>query len=165
MKAEGDWRENKATQRVLRLLEEAGYKAFFVGGCVRNALLNQPVKDIDISTDALPERVMSLATEHGLNALPTGIDHGTVTVIADHVPHEITTFRKDVETFGRRAVVSYSSDIRDDALRRDFTMNALYATRDGTAIAGQDYVAVSSGGRRKFAPVGERRIWPVCGQR
>ncbi len=116
------------------MLLKAGYQALFVGGCVRNELLSEPVADIDISTDALPNRVISLAKMAGLRALPTGIEHGTVTVIADGVPHEITTFRQDVETDGRHAVVSFSDCIDDDARRRDFTMNALYATADGDVV-------------------------------
>ncbi len=101
---------------------------------MRNALLGADVADIDIATDAVPERVMALAREAGLKSVPTGIDHGTVTVIADGVPHEITTFRHDVETDGRRAVVAFASDVAEDAARRDFTMNALYAEADGRVI-------------------------------
>jgi poly(A) polymerase len=126
--------KNPATQAVCEMLLKAGYQALFVGGCVRNELLSEPVADIDISTDALPNRVISLAKMAGLRALPTGIEHGTVTVIADGVPHEITTFRQDVETDGRHAVVSFSDCIDDDARRRDFTMNALYATADGDVV-------------------------------
>ncbi|SMP05217.1 poly(A) polymerase [Shimia sagamensis] len=116
------------------MLETHGHKALLVGGCVRNALLGAPVNDIDISTDARPERVMDLAKAAGLNAIPTGIEHGTITVVADGIPHEITTFRHDVETDGRRAVVAFSDNVEDDARRRDFTMNALYATADGTVV-------------------------------
>lgn len=116
------------------MLTDAGFQALLVGGCVRNALLGAPVSDIDISTDALPETVVSLAKSAGLKAIPTGIDHGTITVVADGIPHEITTFRKDVETDGRRAVVAFSNNVEDDAHRRDFTMNALYATADGTIV-------------------------------
>ncbi len=134
MKVSGDWLNNSATQTVCRMLMDAGHQALLVGGCVRNALLGVPVSDIDISTDARPMRVMELARAAGLNAVPTGIDHGTVTVIADKIPHEITTFRKDVETDGRRAVVAFADNVEDDARRRDFTMNALYATADGVVV-------------------------------
>lgn len=116
------------------MLSDAGHQALLVGGCVRNALLGAPVADIDISTDALPDRVIELAKKAGLKAIPTGKDHGTITVVADGIPHEITTFRKDVETDGRRAVVSFSDRVEDDAHRRDFTMNALYAKADGTVV-------------------------------
>ena len=131
MKLRGTWIDEEPTQAVCRMLEAAGYHALFVGGCVRNALLDQPVNDIDIATDARPESVMRIAQEAGFRCVPTGIDHGTVTVVADRRPYEITTFRKDVETDGRRAVVAFANDVESDARRRDFTMNALYASRDG----------------------------------
>ncbi|MBD3679761.1 MAG: CCA tRNA nucleotidyltransferase [Rhodobacteraceae bacterium] len=129
-----DWISHPATRAVMAMLEEAGHQAFFVGGCVRNALLDEPVADIDISTDARPEKVAELAEAVGLKPVPTGIEHGTVTVVSDHIPHEVTTFRKDVETDGRRAVVAYSDRVEEDAHRRDFTMNALYARADGEVV-------------------------------
>jgi len=107
-KITADWLTNEHTQRVCRVLTDAGARALIVGGCVRNSLLNQPVSDIDIATDALPERVMKLAGDAGIKAVPTGIDHGTVTLVSGGTPFEITTFRRDVETDGRRAVVAYS---------------------------------------------------------
>lgn len=122
------------TQAVCAMLTQAGYQALFVGGCVRNALLGAPVNDIDIATDAHPARVMDLARAAGLKPVPTGFDHGTVTVVAGHQPHEVTTFRRDIETFGRHAVVAYASTVQEDAHRRDFTMNALYATLEGAVI-------------------------------
>ncbi|WP_371224786.1 CCA tRNA nucleotidyltransferase [Roseovarius sp. 2305UL8-3] len=134
MKISGNWIEDPATQAVFAALKHAGHQALFVGGCVRNALLNTPVKDIDIATDAHPEEVMKLARTAGLKAIPTGIDHGTVTVVSGGIPHEITTFREDVETTGRHAVVAFARDITQDARRRDFTMNALYARADGEVI-------------------------------
>ncbi|SMY07170.1 CCA tRNA nucleotidyltransferase [Flavimaricola marinus] len=118
--------------KVMAMLTEAGHQAWFVGGCVRNALLGAPVSDIDITTDARPDDVMTLAKSAGLKALPTGIDHGTVTVIDAGKPYEITTFRRDVDTDGRHATVQFSDTIAEDAARRDFTMNALYAGPDGT---------------------------------
>lgn len=127
-----DWISNKATQKICGMLTNAGYDCYFVGGCVRNALLDAPVNDIDIATNALPQQVMGLANAMDLKALPTGIDHGTITVIASGTPFEITTYRRDVETDGRRAVVAFSDNIIDDARRRDFTMNALYADQNGT---------------------------------
>nr|WP_319947391.1 CCA tRNA nucleotidyltransferase [uncultured Shimia sp.] len=130
----GMWLSNPHTQKVLTSLSESGHQALFVGGCVRNALLGVEVNDIDIATNALPQDVIEITTNAGLHAIPTGIDHGTVTVIANGIPHEITTFRKDILTDGRHAKVIFSNDIRDDARRRDFTMNALYATRDGAVV-------------------------------
>lgn len=134
MKIAGDWLSAGHVQKVLAMLSGGGHQALLVGGCVRNAALVQPVADIDIATDAPPERVVALAKAAGLKPVPTGIEHGTVTVVADHVGHEVTTFRRDVETFGRHATVAFSTDIHDDAARRDFTMNALYATADGTVL-------------------------------
>ena len=130
----GEWLQAPTTQRVCAALTEAGHQAFLVGGCVRNALLGHPVADIDIATDAPPDAVTALATAAGLHPVPTGIVHGTVTVVADGHPFEVTTFRRDVETFGRHAVVAFSTDIAEDAARRDFTMNALYARADGRVV-------------------------------
>ncbi len=129
-----DWITTPATQAVCAALTDAGAQALFVGGCVRNALLQVPVSDIDISTDAHPDHVMTLAENAGLKAIPTGIDHGTITVVSGGIPHEVTTFRRDVETDGRRAVVAFSDKVEEDAARRDFTMNALYARPDGAIL-------------------------------
>lgn len=134
MRLTGAWIEAAHVQRVLAMLAAGGHLAFLVGGCVRNAALGTAVSDIDIATDARPEQVVALAEAAGLRAVPTGIEHGTVTVIADHEPHEITTFRRDIETFGRHATVAFSTRIEEDAARRDFTMNALYARADGTVL-------------------------------
>lgn len=134
MRIAADWIVADHTQAVCQMLIQAGYKSLFVGGCVRNAIIGAPVTDIDIATDARPELVMELAKDAGLRPVPTGIEHGTVTVIAGGVPHEVTTFRRDVETDGRRAVVAFSTRVEDDARRRDFTMNALYADAAGTVL-------------------------------
>lgn len=134
MKVGGDWIGQAGGQALCRLLTQAGHQALFVGGCVRNALLQAPVADVDIATAARPETVSALARAAGFKVIPTGIDHGTVTVIAEDRPYEITTFRRDVKTDGRRAVVAFADRIEDDAARRDFTMNALYARADGTVI-------------------------------
>ena len=98
-----------------------------VGGAVRNALLGEPHGDIDIATTALPDEVMRRVEAAGFKAVPTGIEHGTVTVVVDGQPFEVTTLREDVETFGRHAKVAFGRDWRRDAERRDFTMNALSA--------------------------------------
>lgn len=134
MKLTGDWITAEGVQHVCAVLQQGGHQALLVGGCVRNALLGAPVSDIDIATDARPERVMALATAAGLRAVPTGIDHGTVTLIHGAVPHEVTTFRRDVQTDGRHAVVAFSETVEEDARRRDFTMNALYVRADGTLV-------------------------------
>jgi poly(A) polymerase len=130
----GDWLAAPGTQAVMAMLEEAGHEALAVGGCVRNALLGAPVTDIDVATDARPARVVALAEAAGFKAVPTGIEHGTVTIVADGAPHEVTTFRRDVETDGRHAIVAFTDRVVEDAGRRDFTMNALYARRDGTVV-------------------------------
>jgi poly(A) polymerase len=134
MKIAGDWLDHPGTQALCAALEAAGHRALLVGGCVRNALLREPVSDVDIATDATPETVSDIAETAGFKPVPTGIDHGTVTVVAEGRPHEVTTFRRDVETDGRRAVVAFSTEIEEDARRRDFTMNALYADRHGQVI-------------------------------
>ena len=126
-----DWIKNPATQAVCNMLTANGKQAFFVGGCVRNALMGIPVIDIDMATNAEPYQVMKLARNAGLEVIPTGIFYGTVTVMSDDIPHEITTFRNDMKTDGRHATVMFSETIEEDAKRRDFTMNALYADPDG----------------------------------
>ena len=132
MQITGEWLTSKDTQSVLGMLTEAGHQAYAVGGCARNALLGVPVADVDIATSALPEEVVRLAEAAGLKAVPTGLEHGTITVVSNGEPHEITTFRKDIDTDGRRAVIAFSDNIHDDAIRRDFTVNALYVGADGT---------------------------------
>ena len=134
MRINEDWLTDRPTQTALRLLEDAGHQAFVVGGCVRNALLGVPVADIDIATSAHPETVIELAGAEGLKAVPTGIAHGTVTIVADQVPFEVTTFRRDVETDGRRSVVAFTYALEEDARRRDFTINAIYADADGAVL-------------------------------
>ncbi|MBX6323955.1 MAG: CCA tRNA nucleotidyltransferase, partial [Rhodospirillaceae bacterium] len=120
-----------ATRAVLAAVTADGAEARFVGGCVRDALLSRPVGDVDIATPEPPERVLALLARAGIKAIPTGIDHGTVTAVKDGTPFEITTLRRDVETYGRRAKVAFSDSWREDAARRDFTMNALSCTPDG----------------------------------
>ena len=126
--------QNPALRAVLTALQAQGDHAYLVGGAVRNALLGQPVDDIDIATDATPDKVTDLAKAAGLNPVPTGIEHGTVTIVSAGQGFEVTTFRRDIETDGRRAVVAFSRDIAQDAARRDFTMNALYADPTGKVI-------------------------------
>ncbi len=121
-----------AAQRVMDALETVRPgSARFVGGCVRNALLGEPVSDIDIATQLTPDEVERVMLAAGIAVHPTGIEHGTLTVVADHKPYEVTTLRRDVETDGRRAVVAFTQDWAEDAQRRDFRINALYADRDG----------------------------------
>jgi poly(A) polymerase len=115
-------------------MEALDNRAFFVGGCVRNTLLGQPVADIDITTPLDPVEVTRRLEAAGLKAVPTGIGHGTITAVSGGEGFEITTFRADVATDGRRATVRFSTDIAEDAARRDFTMNAIYADTEGDII-------------------------------
>ncbi|MCC6008834.1 MAG: CCA tRNA nucleotidyltransferase [Rhodobacteraceae bacterium] len=128
----GAWLDGDAAQSLLRTLEAGGHQAYAVGGCVRNALMGVPVTDLDVATDARPGRVTELAEARGWRVVPTGLEHGTVTVVIDGEGHEVTTFRRDVATDGRRAVIAFADRLEDDAARRDFTMNALYARADGS---------------------------------
>lgn len=134
MKITAEWLNAPETQTVLHLLGDAGHQALAVGGCVRNAALGLPVSDIDIATSAPPETVIALGEAAGLRAVPTGLQHGTVTLVLAGQGFEVTTFRRDMTTDGRHAEVAFSTDLREDAARRDFTMNALYARADGTVI-------------------------------
>lgn len=134
MKVTGPWLSDPATQEWLLAMENCGYLAYFVGGCVRNALMQRPVQDVDLATSAKPEIVTDIAERIGFKVIPTGLDHGTVTLLAQQTRLEVTTFRRDVATDGRHATIAYSTSIEDDAQRRDFTMNALFADRSGTVI-------------------------------
>ena len=131
------WLRSGPLPRLLDVLDRDGEEARVVGGAVRNELLGEPVGDIDIATTAVPEEVMRRAAAAGFKPVPTGVEHGTLTVVVDGTPFEVTTLREDIETFGRQARVAFGRDWQRDAERRDFTMNALYATRDGTVY---DYV-------------------------
>lgn len=128
---DAEWLIRPQTQAVFRAIEAGGYSARAVGGVVRNALLGEAVADVDIATTAPPGEVMRLAAAAGLRGVATGLEHGTVTVVADHIPFEVTTLREDIETFGRHARVAFTEDWAADARRRDFTINALYCDASG----------------------------------
>lgn len=149
---------NGPARQVLALLMDGGHQAYYVGGCVRNALLQTSVSDLDVSTDAHPERVIELSKAAGLNAIPTGIDHGTITVVAEGEPVEVTTFRRDVATDGRRATVAFADRIEDDARRRDFTMNALYCDIDGHVLDPLGGLCDLRAGRVRFIDDPAQRI-------
>ena len=125
------WLNDGALRRVFNALERAGGEARVAGGAVRNALMGEAVNDIDIATTLNPEQVMKAGEKARIGVHPTGIDHGTITLVVGGRPFEVTTLRVDVETFGRKARVAFTDDWQADALRRDFTMNALYCSRDG----------------------------------
>jgi len=126
------WMVEPATVAVLRALSAGGAEARFVGGSVRDALLGQRIGDIDIATPASPERVIELLEKSGIKVVPTGLAHGTVTAVIPPRHFEITTLRRDVETYGRRARVAFNADWVADAARRDFTINAIFLAPDGT---------------------------------
>ena len=131
------WLREAPLRDILAALDGEGEEARIVGGAVRNALLDELHGDIDIATTALPSEVIRRAEAAGFKAVPTGVEHGTVTIVAAGQPFEVTTLREDVETFGRHAKVVFGRDWKRDAERRDFTMNALSLSRDGVV---HDYV-------------------------
>ena len=155
------WMRAPETQAVMAALEAAGGPgcARFVGGCVRNALTGHPVADIDIATSLTPEAVVEALKAARLKAVPTGIEHGTVTAISGGKPFEVTTLRRDVETDGRHAVVAFTDDWAEDAMRRDFRLNAIYADAEGRLYdpTGQG-VADAKAGRIVFVGDPETRI-------
>jgi poly(A) polymerase len=122
-----EWHQRKSLKDLIAVLDGTGNMTRFVGGAVRDTLLGVPVKDIDLATILKPDAVMKRLEDAGIKVIPTGIDHGTVTAVTADGPVEITTLRRDVSTDGRRATVAYSDDWQEDAARRDFTINALFA--------------------------------------
>lgn len=127
-----DWLSAADTRQVIAALHAARPgSARFVGGCVRNTIMGHKVDDIDIATQLTPEQTLAALETSGIRAIPTGLEHGTITAIIDGKPFEITSLRRDVETDGRRAVVAFTEDWAEDAQRRDFRLNALYAAPDG----------------------------------
>lgn len=132
--AHTDWLNEPDVQAVLAAIAAGGGAAWFVGGCVRDALLGRAGADVDLATDCLPQDVTARAEAAGLKAVPTGIEHGTVTVVSGTRAIEVTTFRRDVRTDGRHAEVAFSRDMAEDARRRDFTLNALYADAGGRVV-------------------------------
>jgi poly(A) polymerase len=135
--ADAAWLKHDGLAGLLALLNKGGEEARVVGGAVRNALLHMPVAEIDVATTAAPDEVVRRVEAAGWKAVPTGIEHGTVTVVIASHPFEVTTLRQDVETFGRKARVKFGRDWRADAERRDFTINALSASAGGQVF---DYV-------------------------
>lgn len=129
-----DWLTDASLQSLLAVLGSEGEEARVAGGAVRNALLGHPVADIDIATTTIPQETTRRVEAAGFKAVPTGAEHGTITVIAEGRPYEVTTLRADIETDGRRAKVAFGRDWQCDAERRDFTINALYAKADGTIV-------------------------------
>ena len=152
------WFKDGEVARLLALLDRDGEEARVVGGAVRNALMGIPVAEIDVATTALPLEIMRRVEAAGGKAVPTGVEHGTVTAILNHRPIEVTTLREDVETFGRKARVKFGRDWRADAERRDFTINALSASADGVVhdyVGGLDDIAAR---RVRFIGEPQQRI-------
>jgi poly(A) polymerase len=156
--AHQDWMTAAPTQAVLRALTAEGAKALFVGGCVRNTLLGRKVDDIDIATEAAPEEAMRLLQAAGLKVIATGLQHGTVTAVSAKRAFEITTLRRDAETFGRKARVEFTDDWLEDARRRDFTFNALYCDDRGALYDPFDGRADLAQGRVRFVGSAAQRI-------
>ncbi|MBD3820165.1 MAG: CCA tRNA nucleotidyltransferase [Brevundimonas diminuta] len=156
-----DWLTADATRAVMAALAAAGGAdcARFVGGCVRNAVLGAPIDDVDVATVLTPEAVVQALKAAGLKSVPTGMEHGTVTAISERQPFEITTLRRDVSTDGRRATVAFTDDWAEDAARRDFRLNALYADADGLILdpTGAGYEDALAG-RIVFVGEPEQRI-------
>jgi poly(A) polymerase len=155
---ETDWLRDPAFRKVVDSLRVDGAPPRIVGGAVRDALLGLAVSDVDLATPLLPEEIVRRLEEARIKAVPTGFDHGTITAVADGRAFEITTLRRDLETDGRRATVAFSSDWQEDAARRDFTMNALYADPDNGEIF--DYFGgladIESGHVRFIGDAGQR---------
>jgi len=152
------WMKSAPTRAVMSALSAGGGLARFVGGCVRDAYLERSVEDVDIATSEPPERVMELLQAAGIKAVPTGIDHGTVTAVVSPEHYEITTLREDVETHGRHATVAYTDDWVADAARRDLTMNAIFLDLDGTIYDPFNGLKDLRAGRVRFVGQAAKRI-------
>ena len=121
------WRRRRGMARLLDALGADKGLTRYVGGAVRDDLLDLPVSDVDLATRLQPDEVIERLEKARIKAVPTGIDHGTITAVSDGQPYEVTTLRRDVSTDGRRATVAFTDDWEEDAARRDFTINALSA--------------------------------------
>lgn len=153
-----EWLQHSDVQTLLRILSLEGEEARIVGGAVRNQLLGQPISDIDIATTCLPQQIIVRAEEAGFKAIPTGVAFGTVTVVSQSCSYEITTLRSDIETDGRHAKVAFGRDWQKDAVRRDFTINALYCDAAGQLyddVGGLDDIASRT---VRFIGIAENRI-------
>ncbi|MEM7189930.1 MAG: CCA tRNA nucleotidyltransferase, partial [Pseudomonadota bacterium] len=154
MRLDAEWLTAPASVAVMSALGDA----YFVGGCVRNQILGHPVADIDIATPLAPEEAGELLAAAGIRVVPTGLQHGTQTAVVAGQGVEVTTFRRDIETDGRHAKVIFTTEIAEDASRRDFTMNALYAEADGTVVDPISGLEDTIAGRLRFIGDAEDRI-------
>ncbi len=158
MQLHPDWLNTPALGSIFAAFHGAGFDIFAVGGCVRNTVLNVPITDIDLSTNATPDQMLALGQAARIKTVPTGVDHGTITFVVDGAAFEVTTFRKDVETDGRRAVVAFADRLEEDSLRRDFTINALYLSPDGAVHDPQNGLNDIDPVRLRFIGNAEDRI-------
>ncbi len=152
------WMKTPETRGVMKALSDAGVEARFIGGCVRDSLLKRPVRDIDIATPVEPDRIIQILEAANIHAIPTGIEHGTITAVINKHHFEITTLRVDVETDGRRARVSFTDDWTRDAARRDFTINCLSANEAGDIYDPYDGLEDLGRGRIRFVGRAHQRI-------
>jgi poly(A) polymerase len=133
-KLKNNWLNQPSAQCLSKAFKNYGHQALFVGGCVRNSILKVPVTDIDMATDALPETIIRISKENNFKFIPTGLTHGTITIIIDKIAYQITTFRSDIANDGRHAKVEFTTSLLLDASRRDLTINALYCDINGKII-------------------------------
>lgn len=152
------WMTAPETEAVFEALTAEGTEVRFIGGCVRDAILRRPIRDIDIATPDTPQKVMELLEKADIHVIPTGIDHGTVTAVVEGVPFEITTLRVDVETDGRRAKVAFTNDWIADASRRDFTINAFSCNMAGDVFDPFNGLDDLAYGRVRFVGNARERI-------
>ncbi|HLN24002.1 MAG TPA: CCA tRNA nucleotidyltransferase [Patescibacteria group bacterium] len=153
-----DWMEQAETKAVIAALTAQGAEVRFVGGCVRDSVLRRQIRDVDIATHDPPDRVIALLEAAGIKAIPTGIAHGTITAVINREHYEITTLRCDVESFGRHARVEFTDDWAEDAARRDFTINAMFARPDGMIFDPFNGLADLGCGRIRFVGNAMQRI-------
>ncbi len=152
------WLNEPRLQELMRVLTAAGGEVRVAGGAVRNSLLGEPISDVDLATTLLPQDVMRICKVAGFGVHPTGLEHGTITVVNRHQPFEVTSLRRDVETDGRRAVVAFTTDWREDAQRRDFTINAIYCDATGKIYDFTDGYADILRNRIRFVGAASARI-------
>jgi len=152
------WNSDSTLKTLIHSLESAGGEAYLVGGCVRNTILGKPFTDIDIATDLLPEQVVKISKKEGYKVIQTGLPYGTVTIVNAGRKFEVTTFRSDIKTYGRKASVKFTADIKLDAMRRDFTMNSIYMNISGQIIDPLESMGDLLKGKIKFIGNPSERI-------
>jgi len=153
-----DWITSKPVSRIMDAIRAGGGEARAVGGAVRDTLLGRAIGEVDFAVNLPPDKVTAILTKAGIKVVPTGIDHGTITAVVDRKGYEITTLRRDIETDGRRAKVSFTDDWKEDAARRDFTFNALYVDANGKVYDYFDGAKDLTAGRVRFIGDARARI-------